>query len=79
MVAALLRSDRDLRWLLSVALSWIRQGISRESIVGQSSDRLYLAGVFSCGVGSRVCVFTAIANFGRLSVWLLLDSMVGIV
>ena len=59
MVVARLRSDRDLHWLLPVALPWIGQGISSESFVGQSRDRVYLAGGFGCGVGGRVCVFAA--------------------
>ena len=66
MVVARLRSDRDLHWLLPVALPWIGQGISSESFVGQSRDRVYLAGGFGCGVGGRVCVFTAIAIFWAL-------------
>ena len=60
MVATCFRSDRDLRWLLSVAPSWISQGISCESIVGQSRDRVYLAGGAGRDVGGRVCVFAAI-------------------
>ena len=66
MVAALLRSDRDLRWLLPVALSWISQGISCRSFVGQSGDRVYLAGGVVCDVGGRVHVFAAIAIFWAL-------------
>ena len=63
MVAARLRSDRDLHWLLSVAPSWFSQGIPSESFVDQSRCRVYLVGGVVRDVGGRVHVFAAIAIF----------------